>query len=114
MCRLWQNCKRRENKTMKSLKKSTVKTKNKFNLKKYSVYEIFWIDAFSYGGWYDLNEIKEKTKLGSVVKSVGCFIGKIGDFVVICMNLNTDVDFKSYGNVKWIPIGVIKKIKKLK
>ena len=83
-------------------------------LVKGKVYQIDWLDTFSFSGWYNEDELEEKTKDMTVFqRSVGMFAWENKDWIVITLTTNPNKEFCRWGAPTWIPKGVIKKLKVL-
>ena len=77
-------------------------------------YEIYWLDTFSFNGWWDDEELKKKTiKMNYLQRSVGILAGEDKDWIILATHENPIKDFARWGHPDWIPKGVIKKIKKI-
>ena len=78
--------------------------------------EIKWVDTFSWNGWYSQKELKENAKEGKeYLTAVGTYAGTYYGFIILCGEYATKILTESgFGHPNWIPLGVIKKIKKLK
>jgi hypothetical protein len=85
----------------------------KYKLNKNSLYLIEWVDTYSYVGWYLESDIDKLTRDDST-KTVGFFVKETDFFIILSMVLEENKDFAPYSNIKWIPKGCIKEIKKIK
>jgi len=78
-------------------------------------YHIYWVDTFSFNGWWNDDELKIKSKkMVMFQESVGFFAGEYSGFIILATHFDSDKDFKNWGHPDWIPKGCIKKIRKLK
>ena len=77
-------------------------------------YEIYWLDTFSFNGWFDDKELDKKTeKMSYLQRSVGILARENKNWIILATHENPSDDFARWGHPDWIPRGVIKKIKKL-
>ena len=77
-------------------------------------YEVKWIDTFSFNGWYDDGELKDKAKeMAYFQRSVGIFAGEYHGFIILAMHENPHNQFAKWGHPDWIPKGCIKSIKRI-
>ncbi len=83
-------------------------------LKKGEKYWIEWNDTYTFQGWHDEDSIDERTVLNSFQSTIGFYVKGDKDWLILCMHLNLQDGFDTYGNVCWIPRGCVVDIKKLK
>lgn len=84
-------------------------------LKKGDKLEIYWLDTFSFNGWWADEDLLKKTKeMSYVQRSVGIFAGEDSSWIILSTHENPHKDFCKWGHPDWIPKGVIKKIRKIK
>lgn len=77
-------------------------------------YEIEWNDTFSFNGWWDDDELKEKSKeMSYFQRSVGIYAGEYFGWVVLVIHENPNNKFSRWGHPDFIPKKSIKKIKRL-
>ena len=90
-----------------------MKNQKKFpKLIKDNVYEIEWVDAFGFSGWFTQEEIDGKAEKPATNLTVGFFIKEENGFIILAMTRETGRDdFAPYGTPKFIPRGYIKTIR---
>lgn len=76
-------------------------------------YEIEWIDAIAYHGWYNIEDVEDIVK-NYRVKTIGFFVKKTKLFIILSQSKSYQNQHKQYGNIKYIPIGTIINSKELK
>ena len=88
----------------------------KLKIKLGKKYEIYWLDTFSYNGWYDEKGLREKAKgAKDLIKTIGYFAGEMyGYYCFVSQMISNSDNFDNLGHPNWIPKGCIKKIKILK
>lgn len=72
-----------------------------------------WNDTYSNGGWFTTEEITEKT-LNEIHQSVGIFVGETDIWYIIATHHNKNPNYKTWGDINWIPKGCVVNIKELK
>ena len=88
--------------------------KQKHSLEIGERYEIKWFDTFSFNGWWDDDDLMEKTKkMTYLQRSVGIFAGQDKNWIILVTHENPHEDFVRWGHPDWIPKGVIQSIKKI-
>jgi len=84
-------------------------------MKKGDLIKIYWRDVFSFGGWWEEEEIKKKIDDEiKDIETIGFFVMKYKNFIVIAQSKELSSDFSTWGHWKAIPTGIIKKIMLLK
>lgn len=81
----------------------------KIKLEKGKVYLFEWNDTYGQTGWKDMEDIDAST-VPVLQSSVGFFVKRTEDWYIIAMHHNTDLTFKEWGNVHWIPRGAVKSV----
>ena len=78
-------------------------------------YEIEWFDTFSFNGWYNDEELENKTKkMNYLQRSVGIFAGEYHNWIILATHENPNESFAKWGHPDWIYRGTITKITKIK
>ena len=78
-------------------------------------YEIHWLDTFSFNGWWNDEELENKTKeMSYLQKSIGILAREDKDWLVIATHENPSKYFARWGHPDFIPRGCIKSIRELK
>jgi len=81
-------------------------------LKKHHKYEILWKDTYNYMGWWDEEDIDDRTYEADVT-TIGYFLKENRGYIIIVSAIQHNNDFKPYRNPVWIPKGFISKIREL-
>jgi len=79
-------------------------------------YIIYWEDTFSFTGWWNEEEIKERADLMNYyMETVGFYCGEYKPFLAFAQQYNNSVfvNMAKWGHITWIPKGCIKKIKRI-
>lgn len=76
--------------------------------------ELQWIDAISESGWWENDEIIERFKNFKPQFTIGYFVMKYKDWIIIAMTDVNNERLKKWGFWKAIPYKQVKKIRKLK
>lgn len=77
-------------------------------------YEIKWNDTYGRKGWWTTEEIDENTPDAYLQESVGHLVKKTKHWLVIATHRNKNREFSEWGDINWIPVGTIIKIRELK
>ena len=83
-------------------------------MKEGKYYKIKWNDTYGRKGWWNTDEIDDKTPEASLQESVGHLVKKTKDWVIIATHRNKNHEFAEWGDINWIPVGTIKEIKEIK
>lgn len=84
-------------------------------MKKGKKYSVYWIDTFSYQGWWTEEDIKKKSKENAeYLETIGIYMGEYFGFIILASSKQNMDDFPEWGYPKWIPRGCVKKIKEIK
>lgn len=84
-------------------------------LKQGQKYKILWIDTFSYSGWYNSGELLKKAKQNKdLQETIAFYVNEGYGYLCLVSTKNPNPEFAQWGHPIWIPMGCIKKIKKLK
>ena len=79
------------------------------------MYQVEWLDTFSFNGWWNDDELREKSKRMNYLQvSAGIFAGEDKNWIILATHKNPDSEFNTWGHPDWIPKGTIKSIKRLK
>ena len=77
------------------------------------MYKIWWIDTIGYNGWYDEDTLKKQMKgIANYMETIGFYVCEDKNFYCMAMLLNREME--TFGHIQYIPIGCVKRIKKLK
>ena len=81
-------------------------------LKKGEIYKFEWNDTYGLGGWYDEDQIDDRTVDGIYQISTGFLIKETKDWYILAThhNKNDTLDFPTWGAVSWIPKGSVQTI----